>query len=177
MKAPQLDSIIIAGAWRYVVAPEDILWLCRAVEAEGPEPKQVAQTLCNLFAFEYQQHIYQSLAEVAQSYSQPVNPRWFPDGKLHQLALARGHDTEARAILRRDFHSTREDFSAGTIEAVRKALELGPLDIPLCCTDYAAYGHINVEMSLLYAFGPHRNSLWSRAPHWQGYRISHGSKA
>lgn len=123
---------------------DDRLWLLRAVEAEGPPQDLVAQTLVNRWAFLWDTTPakYTRLYEYVRAYAQPVNPAWFPDGRLHLQALAKLADAEkpaaiARAEKRRDVHSTRTQFSPATTVAVDQALR-GPVTIPAGALHYAA---------------------------------------
>lgn len=168
---------IVCGSRLYTVTPEDELWLLRAVEAEGPVEQQVAQTLVNCFAYLHSRKPKScpTLTWLIRNYAQPLNPRWYPDGDLFKRWNAR--DPVKYSLLAaqsRLAKSKRTNFLAGTRVAVKKALTVGPVDIPSNCTDYAAaridasrkYREVTPKKHPKYA-----NRLWTRAPDWPGYRV------
>lgn len=123
---------------------DDRLWLLRAVEAEGEPRDLVAQTLVNRWAFLWDTTPgkYTRLLELVRAYAQPVNPAWFPDGKLYLQSIPKLEATgvqqaELRAQKRRDVYSTRTSFSPNTVTAVEQALR-GPVTIPAGALHYAA---------------------------------------
>lgn len=131
-----------------VVTPTDVLWLKRAVEAEGPPRPLVAQTLVNRWAWALDRGVdrYPRLQDMVRAYAQPVNPRWYEDGDLHKMALeaARADGDLQRATVlatrarRRELvNSTRNAFSPDTEAAVLLALQ-GPLTLPPGVTQFAA---------------------------------------
>lgn len=123
----------------------DRLWLLRAVEAEGPPQDLVAQTLVNRWAWLYDTTPgrYVRLAELVRAYAQPVNPAWFPSGKLFQAELAKQTESAKRdgllraAKRREEVHATRTQFSPSTVTAVHQAL-FGPLTLPPGALHFAA---------------------------------------
>lgn len=161
----------------YTVTDSDILWLKRAVEKEGAVQRQVAQTLCNCFCYlraTSKSPNAWTLRRLVQSYAQPVNPQWFPEGELFQAWHAKDPKTYSReaAIRRRDVHSRLMTFSPGTLDAVERALGSGPVDILPCTTDYAA-SWIDASHKYRPLTDPRKgeNRLWSRAPTWGGYQV------
>ena len=172
------ESILVFAGRRYAVTAEDILWLVRAVEAEGHDDgrdldeRHVAQTLVNGFAYEFDRCNYPTLTAFVRAYAQPVNARWFPEGDLHKRWAARGKDTAAKAARRRDFHAVRTDFVREAAEAVDRALIEGPVDIAPNCTDYAApWLDASHKYNPLSDAEPGVNRLWTRAPTWSGYAV------
>jgi hypothetical protein len=153
---------------RYDPTETDRLWLLRAVEAEGEPRDMVASTLVSGFLAARTRGYKSSLATFVQAYSQPVNPRWLPDGDLH--AKWRERDPEERAA-RRLQHRARGVFRDETTRAVDKALTEGP---SLVATDFAApsikpkAGLIPIET------GKPGNRFYTRAG-WQGYSVVTGS--
>lgn len=148
--------------------PEDVLWLSRAVEAEGEPRDLVAQTLVNRWAWltDTQPGRYARLADLVRAYAQPVNPAWYPDGAKH-LASVQTHpeqsgDLERRAQLRRDVLSTRVSFSPATQAAVRQAL-YGPITLPAGALHYAAATIVRPDLPLLLAGAPGRNAFWGES--------------
>ncbi|HKY36512.1 MAG TPA: hypothetical protein VJN18_11270 [Polyangiaceae bacterium] len=122
----------------------DRLWLLRAIEAEGEPRDLVAQTLVNRWAWLWDETPgkYIKLVELVRAYAQPVNPAWYPDGKLFLGQLAKLPEAQrAQAVLRanarRDVHSTRTQFSPRTVVAVDTALR-GPVSIPPGALHFAA---------------------------------------
>jgi hypothetical protein len=71
----------------YQVTDDDRLTLIRAVAHEGKPYLAVAWCLLQRFCWLYPS--YDSFARFIKAYAQPINPRWFPDGDLHQKARAR----------------------------------------------------------------------------------------
>jgi hypothetical protein len=165
------------GSTPYDVTREDVLWLLRAVEAEGPDEMQVAATLLNGFLWARTRRNFRgSLAAWVRAYAQPVNPRWYATGDLHRRELERHpeHAAElaAKAARRERVHSTREDFSNVTQAAVAAALN-GPHAIPRNATDYAAASLDATRKGYRPLAPPEdgRNRLWSRpgAFDWEGF--------
>lgn len=145
----------------------DVLWLQRAVEAEGEPRPLVAQTLVNRWAWltDTRPGLYPTLASLVRAYAVPVNPEWFPDGAKHLQQLAGIKDPEqrtkliAKATARRDHASTRTTFSGRTELAVRQALT-GPITVPAGALHYAASWVERPQLPLLYAGKQGENSIW-----------------
>lgn len=74
------------GRHQYQVTPADRLTLIRSVWKEGKPYTEVAFTLLQRFGFLYP--TYKSLSSFIRAYSQPINPRWFPNGDLHLAAIS-----------------------------------------------------------------------------------------
>ena len=161
----------------YRVTSEDVTWLLRAVDAEGPPHDKVAAVLCNGFVWARARKRWRrSLGEWVRAYSQPVNPRWFPDGELHLRELA-AHPENAEALTsaatrRMLVHSVRRTFTSSARSAVHAAIT-GQTKIPPEATDFAApfvdatkRGYTPLEDAT-----PGRNRLWTRpgAEQWRGY--------
>ena len=70
----------------YVLTPDDVLNLGRAIQAEGPPQSAVLWTLIQRFAFLFSTGEYTSLTQFLKDYVQPINPDWYPNGHRH-LAL------------------------------------------------------------------------------------------
>lgn len=170
-------TILEPGA--YVVTPEDRLWLLRAVEGEGAPKALVAQALVNRFVWLLQRPRapYGSLASFVRAYSQPVNPRHMKGGDKWDAAWQRGTAAQRRALelkhQRRVAHSARVEFAPSTVDAVDRALQRGPLDLPTpSTTDFARSGE--VYGSHLYPTldpGPGSNAFYEVDPKWAGYRV------
>lgn len=167
-------ATIVCGTRTYDVTHADKLWLLRAVQCEGRVERQVAQTLVNLFALLYSRKAAPSLTELVRSYAQPVNPEWFPEGKmfLRWHAINPSVYKLADATRREKLHSTRLVFRSDVMEAVDRALALGPKDIQSNCTDYAA-SWIDASKKYAALTPPERgvNRLWTRDASWTGYSI------
>lgn len=124
------------------ISNEDLLWLSRAVEAEGAPQALVAQTLLNRWAWlhDVMPHAYPTLASLVRAYAQPVNPRWFVTGDRHLEAVRENpaHEPELRrkAITRETVHSVRTTFSPKTVQAVQQAV-YGPVTLPAGAVDYS----------------------------------------
>lgn len=159
----------------YTVTAADVLWLSRAVEAEGAVQFQVAQVLVNCFcqrASTAKVWPGLTLTDHVRQYAQPVNPRWFLSGDLHQKWAAKGQDTPAAARRRETVHSTLSRFSLGTAEAVKRALTKGPVDILPNATDYAAsWIDASKKYRPLTEARKGVNRIWTRDPLWGAYTV------
>lgn len=162
----------------YDVTREDMLWLCRAVESEGPDERQVAAILVNGFVWNRSRGGRGSLAQWVRAYAQPVNPLWYPGGDGHEAKYAAATTDGERAYLlkkavaRRDVHSRRTQFSPRVLEAVREALA-GNVGIPGPAVDYAA-PNVRSTRIPLEPVPNKRNRLYTRvgAQDWLGYLSS-----
>lgn len=173
-------QIYTSGTEPYRVQEEDVLWLLRAVEAEGPLETEVAATLINGFCFTRSKGQYSRLVDFVRAYAQPVNPRWYVSGDLFLKSLGKLRPAEqerayASALRRERVHSTRFQFSKVTERAVVAALS-GLVAIPPNATDYAAayVDAYHKNYTPLAAPVASRNRLWSRsgAALWAGYRVT-----
>lgn len=69
------------GVFRYDVTPRDLLTLARSIRKEGPSD-------LDALAWTYAQRLvlmrsmFDSLADLITNHSQPINPKWFPDGEF-----------------------------------------------------------------------------------------------
>lgn len=162
----------------YEVTPDDELWLLRAVEAEGAPRADVAQALVNRFVWRRTRTPFRgSLAEHVRAYSQPVNPRWFPDGDLFQESVQKLSQADkqiafARAQHRMESHATRSQFGAATRKAVRIALTQPPR-LPRG-TDFAApWVEKRPPWEPLTPAEPGKNRIWTspETKSWAGYSI------
>lgn len=153
----------------YTPTSDDRLWLLRAVQAEGKPQPMVARALVNLFMRARAAGSSQTLAQLVRSYSQPVNPRWYPDGDLF-MAKARTASEKEKAEQRRDVASSRLVFAPEVQAAVERALTTPYVgDV----TDYAApnvdatsKGYVPRSVA-----APGFNRLWTRDTKWAGYAV------
>lgn len=134
---------------------DDRLWLLRAVEAEGAPRDLVAQVLVNRWAWLWDRlpGKFTRLSELVRAYAQPVNPAWYPEGRLYQQQAATLTGEQARvaaqrAAKRRDEHSARTRFSAHTMAAVDRAL-FGPLTLPPGALHFAAPSIARPDLQVL----------------------------
>lgn len=179
---------------RYTPTAEDVLWLSRAVEAEGPPHDLVAQTLVNGFLWARESlGSARTLAEWVRAYAQPISPAWMPGGEHYEARLAAADEeiatarTEAereramadRAAVvaageRRQRNAMRTRFSAVTVQAVQRALQAPP-KFPEA-VDYAA-AWLEKPEPWKPITTPARtervNKLWARpgAQGWSGYYV------
>jgi len=170
----------------YEVRDVDVLWLLRAVQAEGLLPEQVAAVLVNGFVWNRAQGGKGTLTDWVRAYAQPVNPKHFPGGSKYNESIANATTDEGRAAIerkakaRRDVHSTRTTFTPRVQRAVASALN-GSTKFPPEATDYAApwvdasvkgYRPIGVAKA-------NQNRLWARpgTEGWDGYAVSGASLA
>lgn len=169
-------TMLICGEHRYRVTPDDRIWLLRAVQCEGRVEAQVAQVLVNLFAYLHSRSpgSAPSLTWLVRSYAQPVNPAWFPAGKhfLRWHAVDPIKYSLIAATRREAMHSKRNTFDRRVMDAVTRALSLGPIDVPRNATDYAA-AWIDASKKYKALAAPQKgvNRLWTRAPGWTGYSV------
>lgn len=166
---------------RYEPTPEDVLWLLRAVEAEGAPHELVAQTLINGFLWAREKLASKrTLAQWAQSYAVPISPLWMPGGEKYTEAMATARsDTERTAIdqqamKRQNVFATRTRFSASTLQGIRHAFTHPPRYPG--AIDYAAAWVQKAEGWRPFTFpgrGEHTNKLWARpgAVGWRGYLV------
>lgn len=168
----------------YEVRQSDVLWLLRAVQAEGADQREVAAVLLNGFAWARAMNGYRgTLTDWIRAYAQPVNAAWYPNGEKHQKALAAATTDAARKALtakaekRERVHSTRTKFTESTQRAVHAALT-GQVKIPAQATDYAAP---NVDATKkgyrpLQILDPksNKNRLWARpgTEQWEGFAVA-----
>lgn len=130
------------------IDPLDLLWLRRAVAHEGEPRRLVAQVLLNRWAWGYD-HAHgpwQHLRDLVRAYSQPVNPRWYPEGDLLRRKVAeltrageldQAREAMRRATLRRDNYQYQTAFAPEVEAAVRSAV-LGPITLPPGAVHFAA---------------------------------------
>lgn len=102
------------GNTSYVLNPDDIITLLRAVYREGPNYEAVVWSLLKRFAFYYGKGKYNTLAGLIKAYAQPINPDWFPDGKEHLkwLKTLSGNEKDreiSNANKRVEYSKTSED--------------------------------------------------------------------
>ncbi len=166
------------GEHPYDVTSDDVLWMRRAVQAEGEPRELVAQTLVNGFMLARSRGYSGSLTSFVRAYAQPVNPRWYASGDLHAQSMAKattqkGRDERtARARSRELVHSIRNEFSDDTLAAVESAFKSAP-KFPHA-TDYAAPDVVrNPPWVPLTAPIRGVNRLWAKpgAMEWQGYIV------
>lgn len=153
------------------VSADDVLWLSRAVEAEGPPRDLVAQTLVNRWAWlqDFAPGQYPTLEALVRAYAQPVNPRWYPTGDKFLEAYGKVVVPDAqrslmqRAQARELLHSTRVQFSESTDAAVQQALR-GPVTLPAGVLHYAAASVKRPDLPLLLRGEPGKtNSFWGES--------------
>ncbi|MDH5644460.1 MAG: hypothetical protein OEZ01_00545 [Candidatus Heimdallarchaeota archaeon] len=115
-------------AFEYSATDDDALTLARAVAREGRPYDAVAWTLVQRFAWLWPK--YPTLAELVQAYAQPVNPRWFPGGDLHQRKVARlrraGDDAGIADEERRA--ANRVEYASRAWDELPEAARLAALD-------------------------------------------------
>ena len=165
-----------AGSITYEPTAADVLWLRRAVEAEGAPQRGVASALVNAFMFvKAHRHWQGSLADYVRAYSKPVNPAWFPEGELFRVAHRSAQPDVRDKMLkdaerRRDVHARRTDFMPSTEAAVNFALANPP---PIRnATDFAPlYVQRDSQWLALTPPRANENRFWARpgAWDWTGY--------
>lgn len=164
-------TIEAKGAAPYVPTAEDRLWLLRATEAEGAPVDTVPRVLVNLFMKQRATGSKKTLTDVVRAYSQPVNPRWYPDGDLFRKSVP--HPTQQQltvAANRQQVLSTRTTFLPAVVTAVDRALAEG---FASPATDYAVYtldasrkGYVPLT-----AAQKGVNRIWTRDAKWGGYTV------
>lgn len=177
-----MDAVIYSPLGRQLtVTDTDRLWLARALEREGEPRRLVAQTLVNRWAnaSDWKPHRWPALTDMVREYSQPVNPGWFPGGRLLAKRVAeleaRGEHAEAQAELRRaelrPAYAAANSFSAPTLEAVHAAL-YGPLEIPHGAVHFGPQKESWASLTLVPG-GPELNAIYaSDGPAAGTYRLA-----
>lgn len=74
-------------SYSYNIDDEDYLNLVRAVFFEGKPQNIILWTLLQRFAMLYSTGAYKNLSDFLKAYVQPINPKWFTNGALHQAYL------------------------------------------------------------------------------------------
>lgn len=177
-----MDAVIYSPLGRQLtVTDNDRLWLARAVEHEGPPLKLVAQTLVNRWAnaSDWRPHRWPTLTDMVREYSQPVNPGWFPGGRLLAKRVAElealGKHAEAERELRlaelRPAHAAQNAFLPSTLEAVHAAI-YGPLEIPHGAVHFGPQKDTWASLTLVPG-GKGRNAIYaSDGPAAGTYRLA-----
>ena len=174
----------------YEPTQDDVVWLQRAVEGEGPVESEVAQVLVNRFAYLWQvaQRVdgtpfYPTIAALAQAYAQPINPRWMEGGDKYEDAWASARTDQRRDELRarhalRKAHRELQTFSDKTRAAVRGALTTPPT-IPAAWLHYSAPGTGRKGLPVLTPPVKGRNQMFgvNGAGSWAGYRMKNAGAA
>jgi len=105
-------------SYTYGVTPEDRVWFARALWREGKPALAVGYTLLQRFATITA--TYPTLSAFLRAYCQPINPGWFPGGRLSeasiQRALARGD--AAAAAAERERAAKRVQYSSTPLAAI-----------------------------------------------------------
>lgn len=186
-----MDAVIYSPLGRQLtVTDTDRLWLARALEREGEPRKLVAQTLVNRWAnaSDWKPHRWPTLTDMVREYSQPVNPGWFPGGRLlakrvteleglgrirpdlQEWARAEIQQELRRAELR-PAYAAANSFSAPTLEAVHAAL-YGPLEIPHGAVHFGPQKESWASLTLVPG-GPGLNAIYaSDGPAAGTYRLA-----
>lgn len=175
------------GHSKYEPTLADVLWLQRAVAAEGKPRVKVAQTLVNQFMFNrHTAGSKLSLADSVRNYAQPVNPKWFVGGPRFEQKLAltaseaERTQLRAQAYTREHVHSKRTQFAPDVVLAVKVALN-SPPDLPRATDFHAPYTRNELGELVAYTKSPGwvpltrltegENRFWMRpeAIGWAGY--------
>lgn len=170
-------TLTAANAAAYQPTDEDRLWLLRATEAEGSPVDKVPRILVNLFMKQRAAGNKQSLTQLVRAYSQPVNPRWYPNGDLFKKQFPKPTAQQASvANARQNILSTRATFLPEVLTAVDTALTKS---FASNATDYAAptisattaTGQKRASDGMVALTAPAKgtNRLWSRDTKWGGY--------
>ena len=165
--------------WRYVPNQEDLLWLLRAVQAEGEPRTHVAAAMVNRFAYLsasafVRDEPYDTLAGFVRAYSQPVNPRWMRGGDKWEARWETADDAGKRRLVedhrRRQRHSARTAFAPSTRRAAERALTTRP-ELQTV-TDFAADRMVpSPGLTRVRKGSPTENALYSVDPRWRGYQV------
>lgn len=83
LPSSQLAAIRSGGGFFYQLAPEDVLWMARMAAFEGGEPADTLWTLTQRFVwFDEKGTKFPTIGDLAQAFSQPINPKWARNGKF-----------------------------------------------------------------------------------------------
>jgi hypothetical protein len=144
--AHAIVAFVLAAGDRHPVTEADRCWLLRAVAAEGEPQHLVAQTLVNRWAYLIDHGFkaeFPTLAHLVRAYCSPLDPRRLPGHDRYALELQRATSDAERAVIAlrgraRVAAQRRTTFEPTTIEAVRRALAEGPIDLPAGVVHFAA---------------------------------------
>lgn len=154
----------------------DVLWLLRAVSAEGPPHEEVARALVSGYLWaRARRNARYSLAEWVRRYSQPVNPKWLPGGEFYERAMRRARARNQPELVRRYERQGRHrrqvvrrtQFDPHVVRAVVEALADGT-DRPV--TDFAAWWVEPTKWrKAITDRKPGENRFFTRDTTWGGY--------
>lgn len=153
----------------YAPTAEDRLWLLRATQAEGSPVDTIPRVLINRFMKLRAGGNKQTLTTFVRAYSQPVNPRWFPQGDLFKKNVPKPTPQQlAVATARQNILSTRQTFLDTVTKSVDAALAKS---FASNATDYAAPGIGGKNMVALTPAKTGVNRLWTVDTKWAGYTV------
>lgn len=80
----QLAAIRSGGGANYQLTRSDVLWMARMAAHEGGNPADSLWSITQRFIWfeEARSTYYPSLGDLAQAFSQPINPRWLAEGEF-----------------------------------------------------------------------------------------------
>jgi len=129
-----VTALYIDGKKDYEITAEDLLWLGRAAQGEGGDPRAVIWAMLQRFSLPAFRHTFPTLTSFVRAFSQPVNPRWMRGGdKCATGGSGYGTpDCAERLLDRREEMSSRDPatFSAD-VKAAIAALSKGSLANPV----------------------------------------------
>ena len=167
----------------YTVTSEDLLWLLRAINHEGPDPRLNAAVLVNGHMWNRSQGGRGSLGSWVRNYSQPVNPHWYESGEGHQQKMREAASEAERAELvakarRREHVFSKETKFPARIHAAVRAALAGAVPLDPRAVDFAAPWAKSSRIALE-PVPKGRNRLYTRrgAETWEGYVSSAASRA
>ena len=172
-------SFLLAAGARHPITEEDRCWMLRAVAAEGEPQQLVAQTLVNRWAFLLDHGLkaeFPTLTHLVRAYCSPMDPRRLPGHDRFALELKRaGSPTEAEIVALRGrarvTAQRRTNFEPATMEAVRRALTDGPLDLPPGVVHFAAASmKPHGTRQILSVAGTDSSNAFYGVPGSRGYR-------
>lgn len=83
LPSAQLAAIRSGGGFFYRLTSDDVLWMARMAAFEGGEPADTFWALTQRFVwFDEKDKKFPTIGDLAQAFSQPINPKWARNGKF-----------------------------------------------------------------------------------------------
>ena len=127
-------ALYVGGQKNYEITDTDILWLGRAAQGEGDDPRAIIWAMLQRFSLPSFRRAFPTLTGFVRAFSQPVNPRWMRGGdKCAPTGSGYGTPDCAPELLdRRERHSAMSPTSfSPVVKAAIAALRKGALPNPV----------------------------------------------
>jgi hypothetical protein len=155
-----------------IITPGEWLWFARSLNHEGAPMEGNAWTMLQRFAFMYPR--FKKFGDFVRAFSQPVNPKFYPDGSKHLEWMAAATTDERRADLtrraERRLRFAREGWSdiSPRVKITLAKILAGELPSPVPgAIDFAAVAdpeaHARARGLTLVRATPGQNSFFTKA--------------